>query len=102
MTTAATQRPPHLVVEVMSPDERWSKIQRRINHFLNGGVELVWLVDQEDRCITVYRRDSHPEVLEADEELPGDGALPDFRSRVADFFFVPGESNGGGTPPASS
>lgn len=102
MMTATTQGPPHLVVEVMSPDERWSKVQRRISHFLKGGVAIVWLIDPEDQAVLVYRPNGPPSVLEGNEELTGDGILPEFRSRVADFFNVPGEGSEGETPPASS
>jgi Uma2 family endonuclease len=97
-----TEDIPTLAVEVQSPNDRMSKINRRISQFLDWGVVLVWLVDPEDRTITVYRRDRRPEVLEENEELTGDGAVPDFRCRVADFFFMPEETNGGETPPASS
>jgi Uma2 family endonuclease len=86
---------PPLAVEVRSPNDRMSKINRRISQFLDWGVVLVWLVDPEDQTVTIYRRDKRPEVLEADEELVGDGILPDFRCRVADFFFMPDEANGG-------
>ena len=41
-------------------------------------------------------------MLEADEELTDDGILPDFRCRVADFFFMPEQANGGASPPASA
>jgi len=93
---------PPLAVEVRSPNDRMSKINRRISQFLDWGVVLVWLVDPEDQTVTVYRRDKRPEVLEADQELTGDGILPDFRCRVADFFFMPEDANGGATPPAAS
>jgi len=93
---------PPLVVEVRSPNDRMSKINRRLSQFLDWGVALVWLVDPEDQTVTIYRRDKRPEVLEANEELTGDDILPDFRCRVADFFYVPGETNGGDSPPASS
>jgi Uma2 family endonuclease len=46
---------PKVAVEVRSPTDSWSKIMRRIVHFLNRGIPLVWLVDPEDRCVTVYR-----------------------------------------------
>lgn len=93
---------PTLLVEVRSPNDRMSKINRRISQFLDWGVALVWLVDPEDQTVTIYRRDKRPQVLEANEELTGDDILPDFRCRVADFFFVPGEPNEGNPPPASS
>ena len=93
---------PTLVVEVRSPNDRMIKINRRIEQFLKWGVELVWLVDPEDTAVTIYRRDSSHEVLEAEKELTGNGILPDFRCRVADFFFMPEETHGGDTPPAPS
>ncbi len=93
---------PALVVEVRSPNDRMSKINRRISQFLTWGVPLVWLVDSEDQTVTIYRRGQPHEVLEADQELTGDGILPDFRCRVSEFFFMPDENNGGATPPASS
>jgi Uma2 family endonuclease len=89
---------PSLAVEVRSPNDRMSKITRRISQFLKWGVELVWLIDPEDRTFAVYRRDRPAEVLEADEEVSGDGILPDFRCRVADFFYMPDGANGGAEP----
>lgn len=93
---------PTLAVEAKSPNDRMNKITRRISQFLNWGVGLVWLIDPEDRTIAIYRRDRPPEVLEEDEELIGDGILPNFRCRVADFFFMPNDENTHETPPASS
>lgn len=97
-----TEEVPALVVEVRSPNDRMSKISRRISQFLLWGVPLVWLVDPEDQTVTIYRRDRPHEVLESDHELTGDGVLPDFRCGVAEFFFMPSEGNGGAAPPESS
>jgi Uma2 family endonuclease len=83
---------PPLAVEVRSPNDRMSKITRRISQFLTWGVSQVWLIDPEDRSLTIYRRDRPAEVLEADEVLIGDAILPDFRCPVADFFFMPEET----------
>ncbi len=46
--TTTIQGAPALVVEMMSPGERMSKIQHRIFQFLEGGVGMVWLIDPED------------------------------------------------------
>lgn len=93
MTTATTQGPPFLVVETMSPDDRMNKLNRRICQFLKGGVAQVWLLDPEDQAIMIFRQGGPPEVLEGNDELAEDGVLPDFRCRVADFFFMPDETN---------
>ena len=79
-----------LAVEVLSPNDRIGKITQRINEFLRSGICLVWLVDPEDRNVTVYRADRPSRVVEEDGELTGEEFLPDLRIRVAEFFFTPG------------
>jgi Uma2 family endonuclease len=90
-----TEQVPRLAVEILSPTDRPNKVIRRIAQFLKWGVALVWLIDPEERTVTVYRQDRAPEIREAEEELTGGSELPDFRCRVEDFFFMPGQS-----PPA--
>ncbi len=65
---------------------------RRVSQFLRKGISLVWLVDAEDREVTVYQRGCEPHVLGEQDEISGEGVLPDFRRRVADFFRMPGEA----------
>jgi Uma2 family endonuclease len=84
-----TERVPCLVVEVLSPEDRFNKVLRRIAQFLQRGTTLVWLVDPEDRTVAVHRRGELPQVLEENEELIGNGVLADLRCRVADFFYMP-------------
>jgi Uma2 family endonuclease len=82
---------PTLAVEVLSPNDRIGKITRRINLFLRSGIRLVWLVDPEARDVTVYRPGQESYVVEEEQDLTGDDVLPEFRCRVSDFFFMPGE-----------
>jgi Uma2 family endonuclease len=89
------QREVILVVEELSPTDDVTRVNRRVSQFLKRGVALVWLVDPEVRCVTVYRADRYPVVLDQPEDLLGDDVLPDFRCRVADFFARPGQP---GTP----
>ena len=78
---------PTLVVEVLSPNDRPHQILRRINQLLSWGVRLAWVIDPEDRTVSVHRPGAAPEILDATQELTGDGALPDFRCPVAEFFY---------------
>ncbi len=80
---------PQLAVEVLSPNDKWGKVMRRVSEFLRRGVPVVWLVDPEDRTVTVHRPDQIPQVLDENDELTGAPAFPDLSCRVADFFFVP-------------
>jgi Uma2 family endonuclease len=86
-----TERIPKLVIEVMSPNDRMTKLNRRIGQYLERGVDLVWLVDADVRSITVYRRDRYPLVLDDTEELTGEDVLPNLRFRVSELFTLPTE-----------
>ncbi len=86
-----TQRIPKLVVEVMSPNDRMTKLNRRIGRYLERGVGLVWLLDADVRSVTVYRRDRYPRVLDDSEELTGEDVLSDLRLAVAELFTLPAE-----------
>ena len=97
-----TEDIPTLVIEVLSPTDRMTKVNRRIGRFIKWGVPLVWLIDPEEQTVTIYRPDCVPEVLEKDEELTGGEILSDFRYRVADFFYLPSDENGQQMPTASS
>jgi Uma2 family endonuclease len=82
---------PNLVVEVLSPDDRPGKTNRRIEQYLRRGIPLVWLIDPEERVVTVYRPNEFHKVLDESENLTGNGVLPDFSCRVSDLFTIPGQ-----------
>jgi Uma2 family endonuclease len=86
---------PDLIVEVLSPTDRPNQVTRRVGQYLHRGIPLVWVIDPEDRTLTVYRPNELPRVLDESDELTGNGVLPDFRCRVADLFALPGQ------PPAT-
>jgi Uma2 family endonuclease len=82
---------PTLAVEVLSPNDRIGKVTRRINEFLQAGMRLVWLIDPEARDVTVFSPNKPPYPVGENQELTGEDVLPDFRCRVAEFFFVAAE-----------
>ena len=85
------EKPPDLAVEVLSPNDRMAKVMRRVAEFLRQGIKLVWVLDPEEREVTVFRAGKGHYVLSEKDELTGDDVLPDFRCRVAEFFKMPGE-----------
>lgn len=82
---------PVLAVEVLSPNDRMSKVNAKIATYLRSGVRLVWLVDFEERVVTVYRPQQDLVVLKADSHLASDNILPGFSCKVSDFFQLPGD-----------
>jgi Uma2 family endonuclease len=77
---------PDLVVEVVSPGDHYARIQKKVKHYLEKGVRLVWVADPEDRSITVYRPERMMSVLSENESLSGEDVLPEFSCRVAELF----------------
>ncbi len=81
---------PVLAVEVISPSDRWTEINKRITQYLKKGIPIVWIVDPEAKSVAVYRPNLQHELLTESDEITGNGVLPDFRCRVADLFALAG------------
>jgi len=90
--------PPILAVEVLSPNDRWSRVTNKIIDYLKNGVQLVWLIDPQNRDVTVYRPGREPYTVESNQEITGEDVLPGFRCPVSEFFRLPGEPAPGPKP----
>jgi len=55
-------RPPFLCIEILSPEDRMSRMQDKIGDYLGFGVRYVWLVDPQTRRAYVYTSDGMTEV----------------------------------------
>jgi Uma2 family endonuclease len=49
-------KPPLLCIEILSPEDRLSRVNARIKEYLDCGVPAVWLVDPEDKKVWIYRQ----------------------------------------------
>jgi len=78
--------PPDLAVEVVSPSDSQSYVHRKVLHYLDHGVSLVWVVDPKTRTVTVYRSRRDVCILGEAEEITGGDVLPGFSCRVGEFF----------------
>lgn len=77
---------PELVVEVLSPSERWSNALAKVAEYLNAGVLAVALLDPQARGAHVYRSEAPPVVLGADDSLTFPEILPGFEVVVGRLF----------------
>jgi Uma2 family endonuclease len=77
---------PDLAVEVVSPSNSASGIQRKAMQYMDGGARLVWVVDPAGATVTVYRSRSKIRILAGDEVLSGDDVLPDLQVPVSELF----------------
>ncbi len=77
---------PELVVEIMSPDDRWQAMREKLADYFSIGVERVWVVEPQSRKVLVYSSTTQVAELDEDDTLRGEGALEGFAMPVADLF----------------
>ncbi len=83
--------PPELVFEVLSPDDRWPNVLKKVAEYLTVGVQAVCVVDPQAENLTVYTADAPPRVLSSADTLELSAIVPDWRANVADLLALPGE-----------
>ena len=47
------RKPPFICIEILSPEDRMSRVRTRVQDFLAMGVAYVWILDPEARCAYV-------------------------------------------------
>lgn len=77
---------PELVFEVLSPDDRWTKVLRKISEYLEAGVVVVCVADPERRTVAVYRANAPAAELSEEDMLTLPDVLPGFRISVKRLF----------------
>lgn len=78
--------PPELVVEVLSPEDRWSQVKVKLNDYFFAGVDRVWVADPKARKVFAYRSPVLSETFEMGQTLRDEGLLPGFSLPVAEIF----------------
>ncbi len=48
--------PPFLVVEILSPEDRMSRMVPKIRDYFDAGVEWIWLIDPYEKTALVYSK----------------------------------------------
>ena len=77
---------PELVVEIISPTDRWSDAQTKIEEYLAIGVDFIWVVDPAAHSVRVYRAGARITRLENGDMLRGEGLLAGLEISLAELF----------------
>lgn len=78
---------PDMVVEIVSPEDKATELDEKIDLYLADGVSLVWIVYPERHKVMVYTPDAdHPQILRVEDSLEGGELLPGFRLSLSDLF----------------
>lgn len=77
---------PELVVEIISPSDRWSDMRRKIDEYFAIGVQWIWVVEPEDQVVQIYHSRTDARELTKNDTLVGEGVLEGFNLPVASLF----------------
>lgn len=77
---------PDLVVEVVSPNDLYEEVDRKVDEWLGAGVQLVWVVNPRSRAVTIHSPDADPHKSSGADELTAEPVLAEFRCSVAELF----------------
>jgi Uma2 family endonuclease len=104
MDKIVTESCPALAIEVASTPDRRRSLPDRVAAYRTQGASMIWVVDPQQRRISVHSRDGQADVLQIDDSLVSDsawttddgtGILTGFSLPLADIFAEPDWWTGG-------
>jgi len=69
---------PDFIIELRSPSDRLSDLQEKMSQWIANGALVAWLIDPEERSVTIYRAGQSPEHLIEPTSVQGDGPITGF------------------------
>ena len=75
-----------IIAEIVSPDDRASRLLEKVAEYLTAGTRLVWVVDPRPRTVTAYGEAGTMQRYAASDTLDAGDVLPGFATPVAELF----------------
>ena len=77
---------PDLVVEVVSPNDRFSEVKEEVEDWLTAGTRMVLVVNPRGKTVTVRLPNKKVVILTEEEGLDGGEVVPGWTLPVADVL----------------
>lgn len=77
---------PDLVVEIISPSDRYTDVEDKVAEWFEGGAGMVIVVNPRRRTVAVYRSPIDVRILTEADALDGADVVPGWRLPVAAIF----------------
>jgi len=77
---------PDLIVEVMSKNDSWKKMRKKIKDYLKAGARVIWVADRDARTVTEFRPGHDERVYTDKDTLTIEDVIPGFQLPVAVVF----------------
>jgi Uma2 family endonuclease len=69
---------PDFIIELRSPNDSLVELKQKMERWIANGVQLGWLIDPENKTVSVYRPGDQPEVLAHPTSVQGHGVMAGF------------------------
>ena len=78
---------PDFAAEVVSPSDKFSDVIDKVQRYLEDGVQLVWVLDPQQKSIIVYRAGSNQSTTYAGEDtVSAADVIPGFELKLSDLY----------------
>jgi Uma2 family endonuclease len=75
---------PDLCIEIVSPTDSYSSIDRKVDLYLEDGVKEIWVIDPSTEKIWLHTKDKSQRLIKG--EVLESGILQDFKLELEPFF----------------
>ncbi|NJL90331.1 MAG: Uma2 family endonuclease [Coleofasciculaceae cyanobacterium SM2_1_6] len=77
---------PDWIIEILSPEQRISRVMEKMTFCFEYGTKLGWLIDPEQEVVLIFYEDKMLEIKRGDEQLPALEVLQDWQLSAAELF----------------
>lgn len=77
---------PDFVVELRSESDSLTKLQAKMQEYLDNGTQLGWLIDPQTQQVEIYRSGGEVEILQNPSTLSGEDILQNFELNLKPIF----------------
>ena len=75
--------PADLVIEILSPSTRELDLEKKLPKFLKAGVKEVWIIDPENKELTVHQKDNQEKYNNPEsDDIVKSTVLPNFKFKI--------------------
>ncbi len=80
------QGAPDVAVEVISPNDRYTEVEEKVEDWLNAGCRAIVLVNPRRRTVNIHRSTTDMTTLTQSDTLELDDIVPGWRMPIQDIF----------------
>ena len=77
---------PDFLLELLSPNDRLSDVQRKMSEYQECGVKLGWLIYPDETRVEIYRLGKEVEILASPQTLSGEDLMPGLIVELDEIF----------------